>query len=163
MVRTLSLTIILATLLTAFSVSQASVSNKSKILPFKVWKQKKVDEAKSVVSELKRQSKKFGQVKSEGNLDEKEEVQQKLSQASLNLGLARELSANDYFLLYVSPQFKGSGEALIQAAKTLTPKDMADILLAYQQQLQGGNPYNGPDTPSSNETPAPQEKTASAP
>jgi hypothetical protein len=137
--------------------------NKPKILPFKVWKQKKIDEAKTIVLELKHESKKLSQVKSDDQDDEKEEIVQKLSQANLNLGVARELSANDYFLLYVAPQFKGSNEALIEAAKTLSAKDMADILLAYQKRIQSGDAYNGADSPPTTDEPPSQEKTALAP
>lgn len=110
---------------------------KVRILPFKVWKQKKIDEAKAVVAELKHQNKKLSQIKSDSQEDdEKQDTAQQLSQAELNLGVVRELSANDYFLLYVSPQFKSNNEAFVQAAKALTPRDMADILAAYQRHLQ---------------------------
>jgi len=148
---------------------QGLASIKPRILPFKVWKQKKIDEAKAVVLELKHDRKKQTQVKSteDGVDDQQQDEAQKLSQAELNLGLTRELSANDYFLLYVSPQFKGNTEALMQAARTLSPRDMADILSAYQKRLQASDSYNGSDAPPSPpaddaEVPS-AEKTAKAP
>jgi hypothetical protein len=121
-----------------FVAAPIEASTKSRILPFKVWKQKKIDEAKSVVSELKRDLKKISQVK-HIDIDEeadKENLVRKLYQAELNLGVVKELSANDYFVLYVTPQFKNNSEALLQAAKALKSKDVADILSAYQRKLQ---------------------------
>ncbi len=92
------------------------------------------------MTELKHQSRQNTQVKIQNNEeyegDDGQDPAQKLAQAELNLGVAKELSANDYFLLYVSPQFKNDNEALVQAAKALSPKDMADILMAYQKRLQ---------------------------
>jgi hypothetical protein len=141
-------------------ITPAALANiKPRILPFKVWKQKKIDEAKSVVLELKHDRRKQSQVKNEDNSEDQQDEAQKLSQAELNLGLTKELSANDYFLLYVSPQFKGNSEALTQAAKTLSPKDMADILNAYQKKLQAtSDSYNGSDAP-----PTPPEDVPSVP
>lgn len=150
--------------------SQASMT-KARILPFKVWKQKKIDEARTVVAELKRQNKKNllvrGQIKADGQDDEeKQDSAQQLSQAELNLGVARELSANDYFLLYVSPQFKNNNEALVQAARALSPRDMADILIAYQKHLQTSdisNNASSPDTQATGDETSNQEKTTKSP
>jgi hypothetical protein len=153
-------------LLMTVGIGQPGLASlKPRILPFKVWKQKKIDEAKAVVLELKHDHRKQTQVKSsEDGGDEPQDEAQKLSQAELNLGLTRELSANDYFLLYVSPQFKGNTEALAQAAKTLSPRDIADILSAYEKKLQASDSYNGSDAPATPADESPQtEKTAKAP
>jgi len=141
MMRRLLLSFSVIFLILGIGPSGQASGTKSWILPFKIWKQKKIDEAKTVVAELKRQNKKTiqgkAQVKSDNQDDEdKQGSIQQLSQAELNLGVARELSANDYFLLYVSPQFKNNNEALVQAARALSPRDMADILAAYQKRLQ---------------------------
>jgi hypothetical protein len=144
-------------------MGQAS-SSKARILPFKVWKQKKIDEAKTVVSELKHHK---SQIKTETSEDdEKQDAAQQLSQAELNLGVARELSANDYFLLYVSPQFKNNNDALVQAARALSPRDMADILVAYQKRLQTPDISNNagtPETPAAENDAGTSEKTAKSP
>jgi len=149
----------------SFGLAQQSSANfKTKILPFKVWKQKKIDEAKAIVSELRHDRKKTQVKPSEDLTDEQQEQAQKLSQAELNLGLVKELSANDYFLLYVAPQFKGNSEALTQAAKTLSPRDMADILSAYQKRIQTSDSYSESETPPAPVEDIPQaEKTAKAP
>jgi hypothetical protein len=166
MMRPMALSIVI--LFSATLTQPALASIKPRLLPFKVWKQKKIDEAKAVVMELKHDRKKQTQVKlPEEQVDDQQDNSQKLSQAELNLGLTKDLSANDYFLLYISPQFKGNTEALIRAAKTLSPRDMADILSAYQRKIQASDTYNGSDSPPppSDDTPEiPQaEKTAKAP
>jgi len=62
------------------SPSLPLASIKPRILPFKVWKQKKVDEAKAVVMELKHDHKKQTQVKlPDDGTDEVQDEAQKLS------------------------------------------------------------------------------------
>lgn len=125
-------------------VSAFASSSHSHILPFKVWKQKKIDEAKAVVSELKREMRKVPNIKVDEDEDQMT-LGHRMTQAELNLGVVRELSANDYFVLYVSPQFKGNAEALSEAAKKLSPKDVADILSAYEKRLQAPEVYGAKD------------------
>lgn len=135
----------------------APASPKARILPFKVWKQKKVDEAKSIVNDLKREMKKISGAKTIDEEENKEDIVRKLYQAELNLGVVKELSANDYFVLYVTPQFKNSPDVLNQAAKTLKAKDVADILSAYQKKLQA------PDVLVKTAPPGPYDETEIAP
>jgi hypothetical protein len=159
------LLLILAVLVgSATSPSFASANtNKVRVLPFKVWKTKKIDEAKSIVAEFKRQQRQVSQ--GSENEDEKQELAQKLSQSQLNLAVAKELSANDYFLLYVSPQFKDNPSAFLEAAKTLSAKDTAEILGAYQKRLQASdaNDDTGAPNPVTELTPPEPEKTAKQP
>jgi hypothetical protein len=110
-------------------------AQKSRILPFKAWKHKKIDEAKSIVSELRRESRRIGAIR-DADDENRDTLGHRISQAELNLGVARDLSANDYFVLYVAPQFKDNMEAFTEAAKSLSAKDMAEILSAYQKRLQ---------------------------
>jgi hypothetical protein len=108
----------------------AKTSSDSNVLAFKVWKQKKIDEAQAYTVEIKREIKQA--------TDQSATQKHKLAQAEVNLKVSRDLSANDYFVLYLTPQFKDDNEALIQASKHLTPKDFADILRAYQKTLDNG-------------------------
>ena len=105
-------------------------SQSPSVLPFKIWKQKKIDEAQSVISEIKKENKR--------NTEDSEDSKSQKSQAEINLKVAKDLSANDYFVLYVTPQFKNDREALIQASKHLSSRDMAEILSAYQNALEDG-------------------------
>ena len=128
--------------ISVFSFSFTAAANTHvHILTYKVWKHKKIDEALSVVNELNRELKKMSNVKDDGALEDRADLNHQKTQAELNLGVAKELSANDYFVLYVAPQFKDNVEALGQAAKNLSPKDVADILSAYQKRLQAGEAY----------------------
>jgi len=150
------------TIVLFFGISEGGIAGSSfRILPFKVWKQKKIDEAKAVVAELKRKIKKLSQVKIDDG--QGDETTQELSQATLNLAVMKELSANDYFLLYVSPQFKSDNDALLQAAKTFSAHDMADILLAYQKRLQAAEVTPSVEATDPGEEANFQEKTAKSP
>lgn len=100
------------------------------VLSFKVWKQKKIDEARSNVTETKKKIK-----NSESHSDS---FKQELVQSEVTLKVAQDLSANDYFLLYIVPRFPDNPQALVQASKHLSAKDFADILRAYQKTLEGG-------------------------
>ena len=117
----------------------------SHVLTFKIWKHKKIDEAMSVVSELKREIRKMSNTKDQATEEDRQDLLHQKTQAELNLGVARELSANDYFVLYVAPQFKDNAEAMGQAAKNLSSKDVADILAAYQKRLEPGNSDGEPN------------------
>ena len=120
-----------------------SSPSKIRILPYKMWKQKKIDEAKSVVEEFKRDIRRSTHVRNEIDEEEVAVKRRKLSQAEINMGVAKELTANDYFVLYVSPQFKDDTDALQQAAKHLSAKDVAEILNGYQKTIQSaGNNLN---------------------
>jgi hypothetical protein len=121
-----------------FAVLAANLGNaspKAHVLSYKVWKQKKIDEAHSVLAELKKEIRKYNNPKTPEEEDYLNALQTRQTQAELNWSVVRELSANDYFLLYISPQFKNF-DALKAAAKTLSPSDMATILEAYQRKLQ---------------------------
>ena len=97
-------------------------------LPFKTWRQKKVDEAQALVRESRQEMKRAGS-------DEKDVARRRLAQAETSLIIAHDLSANDYFLLYVTPLFKDNRQALLQAARHLSAQDTADIMGAYQKTL----------------------------
>jgi hypothetical protein len=155
------LVIIFLTLITLSFATFVEGSTKVHILSYKVWKQKKLDEAKSIVASLKKEEKRQSQVK-DAETDDKEDLSSKITQAEVNLGVAKELSANDYFLLYVSPQFKDNKDALLQAAKTLSSKDMAEILNAYQKKLSTPEIYED-DGFGSAENSVIRQKTAKAP
>lgn len=58
----------------------------------------------------------------------------RLQQAQLNLEVATELTINDYFVLYLS-QFD-SETAMREAAKKLSPDEVAELMIAFRRQLQ---------------------------
>jgi len=75
----------------------------------------------------------------------------RVSQAEINLTVSRDLSANDYFVLYLLPQFKDNKEALVQAARHLSPKEVAEILEAYEKILENSESSSAIASPSSYE------------
>ncbi|MDZ4676499.1 MAG: hypothetical protein SGI74_03230 [Oligoflexia bacterium] len=106
------------------------------MLSYKVWKQKKITDSQALLTELKKEIRKYNNPKNPEEEEYLSSLNLRLSHAELNWGVIQELSANDYFLLYLAPQAKNNYEALKSAAKTLSPSDMADILEAYQRKLQ---------------------------
>ena len=114
--------------------SQIWATPKARVLPFAVWKQKKIDEAQSLVTSYRVEVKKaslYKRLDSEGLA----EIKKKLYHAELNVGLMKELSGNDYLVLYVYPQFGSRPDALASAAKSLKNSDMVDILTAYHERV----------------------------
>lgn len=95
-----------------------------KVLSFKDWRIRRIQEAADAVK----------RVQKERNSNQKTGARgyTRLEQAHLNLKIAQSLSAHDYFLFYLSDRFKGNKQALEQAAKKLTPADMAEIMAYYQ-------------------------------
>src|SRR5437868_3985620 len=106
MKRVLFLIIILTVPLPAFSQTKDNL-----LLPFHGWKLKKLNEAKSIALELKRELKKTKAQKSDDDEDTKA-VEKRAQQADQNVLLAKDLSANDYFVLYVYPVFGNQKDAL---------------------------------------------------
>lgn len=118
-------------ILISFSVQTYAGIKRVQVLSFQAWKLKKVNEAKSQVTDLRVELKKVSHY---GNLDEAgiEQVRRRLYQAELNVGVMEELSGNDYLLLYIFPQFKNRKDVLAIAAKSLNSKEWVDVLMGYQ-------------------------------
>lgn len=57
-------------------------------------------------------------------------VDPRLRQARLNIEIARELSVNDYYILYLS-QIKEKS-SLVEAAKKMAPEEIAELVLSLQ-------------------------------
>jgi hypothetical protein len=118
-----ALLICIFSILTGFRSSASSnfIGNETSVLSYKAWKLKKVDEAQASLLDLK---------------SEPSSQKDYVEQALRNVKLAKSLSPNDYFLLYLSPQFHDNEVAYAQAAKHLSPIELAEILVAYQKNLE---------------------------
>ncbi len=121
---------------------------------YQTWKNARIEEAQSQVERLQgaldSSSSKEDAPKKDGKsggatLIGSQKNDAKLRQALLNLDIARELTVNDYFLLYLR-QFRDR-ESFIEAAKKLTPEEVADLLLAYQKSLSGAHDALALDVP----------------
>ena len=112
-----------------FSVFIFSTEASAKVLSYESWKAKRVSEARSLVTQIQSNLKRLKK-------GESLEVEQaRLEQARLNVDIARELTAADYFVLYLSPQFRGNRSAFARATKGMKTRDIVDILVAYEAKL----------------------------
>lgn len=112
---------------------------------YQSWKNARIEEAQSQLERLQSKQEislppksalktKEGKATTETNATSSK-TDAKLRQAQENLDIARELTVNDYFLLYLR-QFR-EREAFIEAAKKLSPEELADLLMAYQKNVSG--------------------------
>lgn len=144
------------------AIASAQVS----VLGFQAWKTSRQDEARSTLERVqtgqgsqsgapsvegagsgdKALSSKFGPKNGEkSSLRLSTKADPRLQQARLNLEIAQELTVSDYFVLYLS-QFKDR-EAFVEAAKKLTPEDMADLLMHFKSiSTENAGPEAPPET-----------------
>ncbi|HVK62173.1 MAG TPA: hypothetical protein VM432_11510 [Bdellovibrionales bacterium] len=120
------------------TVSQAEISQDVGVLGFQAWKATRVEEAKQQLEKVKVENPpktdlKPQQPQSAARQQKFARVDQRLSQAQLNLEIAEDFSVNDYFVLYLN-QFKDRS-AFIEAAQKLNSQEAADLMMAYQKHL----------------------------
>lgn len=125
---------------------QAAVNIES----YQDWKNARIEEAQSQLERLQGKQEKGISGKREaraasGANANSSKLDPKIRQAQENLDLARELTVNDYFLLYLR-QFR-EREAFIEAAKKMTPEEVADLLMAYQKSVSGAHDALSLDVP----------------
>ncbi len=109
-------------------LSQATFAQEG-VISFKDWKSQKVSGVVQAISELEDLQKKtparFGPEETE-----------KLKQAKINLEITKDLNAQDYFVLYLSPRFQNDQNAYAQAVKMMTAEEVAQILLGYDKVIE---------------------------
>ncbi len=107
-------------------LNAAISSEKSQMMSYKEWKSLKIEQAqKKLAKTLKKSS--FTKRTAESNQLNRE--------LRSNLEIAKQLSAADYFNLYLSPQLSEGKKADAKALKSLTPAQIAEILSSYAAQL----------------------------
>lgn len=104
-----------------------------RVLSFKVWKQKKINEAKAVMRRKRQEARRLRVYASDEDL--REEAQKALAQSLINVDVAKELTSHDYLVLYVFPNFQGNRKAIRAAVKSLNSWQMADIISNYRSQM----------------------------
>lgn len=77
----------------------------------------------------------------------------RIEQARMSLEIARDLTVNDYLLIYLS-QFK-SRDILVDVARRMPPEDVAELLLSYQKLAAGGQIAEHTQLPSPRLSPRP--------
>lgn len=99
------------------------------VVSFKDWKRTKIVESQNTISQLENMEKttpaQFGP-----------EEQSKLKQARVNLDITKDLNAQDYFVLYLSPRFQNDQRAYIKAVQMMAADEIAQILLGYDKVIE---------------------------
>jgi hypothetical protein len=128
---------------TADKTTEKTADKATEVMGFQTWKTGRVDEAKSLLERLQQEHATAGNNKrpeagknGQNSSAKSARSDAKLLQAQLSLEVARELTVNDYFVLYLS-QFK-TREAFLDAAKKLNPEESADLMISYQKHLASG-------------------------
>ncbi len=117
-------------------------------LGFKDWKISRVAEAKANLEKLQFEldpnlptAQAKAQVQSAkvpGRVQKPVRADSRIAQAQTNLEIAQELSAHDYFVLYLS-QLKSEAD-IQEAAKRLDPSEVAEIMIGIKKQLSSEAP-----------------------
>lgn len=109
---------------------------------FKVWKEKRVAQAKVALEAVKRPVEPPKKVESPEGIKEAErqlDLQaERLRQLEFNLEIALGLTIHDYFALYLKNKSK---EEMSEAVKQLSPSELSELLVAYRETLFGA-PFN---------------------
>ncbi len=99
------------------------------VIYFKDWKKTEVLKAQTEVFKLE-------SIEKNNPLRFGPDEQEQLKQARSNLQIAQELNAQDYFVLYLSPNFQNNAEAFAKAVQNMEPQEVAQILLAYNKLIE---------------------------
>lgn len=99
------------------------------VVSFKEWKKAKALESQLAIQQLevieKTTPAQFGP-----------DEQSKLKQAKTNLEITKDLNAQDYFVLYLSPKFQNDQQAYTKAVQMMSAEEVAQILLGYDRVIE---------------------------
>ncbi len=119
--------------------------SQAEVLAFKIWKAQRIEAARNQLEKTQQEQRNIPLTMKDAKAA-KIKMSQQLSQAQLNVEIEQELTINDYFVLYLS-QLKGY-ESSLEAAKKLSPEEVAELLQAYQKHLNGLDQVIEPSSPS---------------
>lgn len=108
-------------------------TTQAQVLTFKNWKALQILESEQALKRVNNAA------KTENHADQ-------LYQALLKLELSKELTINDYFIVYLSRHNDGKS-AIMKAAKKMSPEETATLLLAYRSNLQEKTESSTPPSP----------------
>jgi len=112
------------------------------VLGFREWKAEKIQGAFQSVMALRVKAQK---AHSDGQRALYDQLLKDMSQLNWNLEVARDLSVNDYFVLYLSQVSHKDRYQL--AASKLQPTEMAELMRAYADSLEVQAPASSPEVP----------------
>lgn len=101
-------------------ISTLSVSAFADGVSYKEWKNKRILEAKSLISHVKTQ-----------HFATPEEKMSRLERAEMQLEAEKELGPNDYFRLYLVDIFKKNPNLARKIAQKMSKQELAEVLAGY--------------------------------
>lgn len=125
---------------TVLAMSTSVFAQDEPVLSFKDWQEARVKEAQAIL--VKTQIDRAESISKDNNKVTANDVQQ----AKINVEIAKELTASDYFVLYVIPKTRDNKNALLTAAQTLSKMEIAEIFASYQAAIEERKrAVNGPE------------------
>lgn len=122
--------LIFAMILIAGMVTHATAAVEPKILGFSEWKNQAIRNIyKEYVDDLREVKKPVDEA------SERKPLQAKADASKKRWERAQKFNIQDYFYLYLNTEFFGNQKALEIAAKSITAAQMAELLVAYQGEL----------------------------
>ena len=112
-----------------FAWMVAQTASAQEVVSFKDWKKSKIAEVQAVISQLEAMER---QAPAQFGQDE----QSKLKQARTNLDITKDLNAQDYFVLYLSPRFQNDQQAYTKAVQMMSADEVAQILMGYDRVIE---------------------------
>lgn len=106
-----------------------------KVVGYQSWKARRILEAQSLYQQVRTEVRVALSSARNRRPENSRRLQERLEQARLNVQIARELSPNDYFVLYVRERRHTNPAAFIQAVERMSNPEVAEILNAYHNQL----------------------------
>jgi hypothetical protein len=116
------------------------------VLGFRAWKNQRIEDARASFERVKTESSGDRQIPSQSPVQvrtgitvgrvQRAGTSDRLKQARTDLEIATEFSINDYFVLYLSQQ--DGVDAINQAAKKMSPDEVAELMIAYKKRLESG-------------------------
>lgn len=120
-----------------FSVLVSAVpSSAAPHLSYKQWKQQKIQEAKASQKDLKEALRSCRQNKKCDYLSKQARFESRETQAQISLEAANQLTAHDYFMMYLNDKNRSDVQFLKKTIQKMSPQDVAELLVHYSTLLQ---------------------------
>ncbi len=124
----------LVALIASLATAQVALGS-STILGFQAWKARRVIEAQSLFQQVRTEVRMALSKAQNRSPQRARYLQERLEQARLNIQISRELTPNDYFVLYVRERRNTNPRAFVLAVEQMSNPEVAEILASYHQSL----------------------------
>jgi len=106
-----------------------------KVVGFQSWKARRILEAQALYQQVRGEVRESLSSVQNRRPETSRRLQERLEQSRLNVQIARELTPNDYFVLYVRERRHTNPRAFVQAVERMSNPEVAEILNAYHNHL----------------------------